>query len=50
MFAGGDSMTLPFYWTMHNNGDAYSDGRYGRVYSEDTFMMMYGAYAGNGTA
>ena len=43
-------MTLPFYWTMHNDGVAYADGRYGRVYSEDAFMMMHGAYAGNGTA
>ena len=48
--AGGDIMTLPFYWTMHNDGVAYADGRYGRVYSEDAFMMMHGAYAGNGTA
>ncbi|CAK0757771.1 hypothetical protein CVIRNUC_002568 [Coccomyxa viridis] len=46
----GDIMTLPFYWTMHNDGVAYTDGRYGRVYSEDAFMMMHGAYAGNGTA
>ncbi|CAL8466604.1 g6140 [Coccomyxa elongata] len=43
----GQANTLPHYWDMEQLTD---DGRYGRVYSEEEFLTLFGGVMGNGAA
>lgn len=45
--ADGQANTLPHYWDMEQLTD---DGRYGRVYSEEEFLSLFGGIIGNGAA
>lgn len=43
--ADGEVNSLPRYWDMEAFTD---DARYGRVYSEEDFLALFGGVIGNG--
>lgn len=45
--ADGQTHTLPRFWDMEALVD---DPRYGRVYSEEAFLSLFGGVIGNGAA